>query len=128
MKGKSTTGGATAEFGPNMLGSARLRAGYAINSMFGQDLGHIMPYVTGGLGFGHFTAKFKNDAYEWTGKRLDTGYTIGGGVDYAINKNTIAKLEYQYMDFGKRTFSNESDYANLRLKAHTIRAGVAYKF
>lgn len=130
MKGKNkkiATGG-TAEFGPDMLGSTRLRAGYAINNMFGQDLGHIMPYVTGGLAYGHFKAKFKNGPYEWEGKRLDSGYTIGGGLDYAINLNTIAKLEYQYMDFGDRTFSNNSDFTNLRLKAHTIRAGVAYKF
>lgn len=120
--------GEVGEFTPTWLGSTRLRLGYGMNNLFGQDLGHIMPYVTGGLAFGGFKAKVTDGPAEWIGKRSDAGYTIGGGVDYAISHNTVAKLEYQYMDFGKRTFSDESDYARLRLKAHTIRAGVAYKF
>lgn len=129
LKGKYTNAaGVIGEFTPTWLGSTRLRAGYSIDNLFGQDLGHIMPYVTGGLAFGGFKAKVTNGANEWIGKRADTGYTIGGGVDYAISNNTIAKLEYQYMDFGNRSFSDETDYARLRLKAHTIRAGVAYKF
>ncbi|NGR07228.1 porin family protein [bacterium SGD-2] len=65
---------------------------------------------------------------EWVGERGDTGYTLGGGFDYAINRNTIAKLEYQYLDFGNRSFSDETDYARVRVKGHTLRAGVAYKF
>lgn len=120
--------GAIGEFSPNWLGSTRLRAGYAMNNVLGQGVGHLMPYVTGGLAFGGFKAKVTDGAREWIGERSDTGYTVGGGVDYAISNNTIAKLEYQYMDFGNRTFSDETDYAKLRFKAHTVRAGVAYKF
>lgn len=129
IEGKySSPSGATAKFSPGMLGSARLRAGYAMNNLFGQDLGHVLPYVTGGLAFGHFKAQIKDGNSEWTGKRGDTGYTVGGGVDYAINHNTIAKLEYQYMNFGDRTFSDDLNYTTLKFKTHTIRAGVAYKF
>jgi len=130
IKGKSTNvAGTTGEFTPTWLGSTRLRAGYAINNFLGQDMGHLLPYLTGGLAFGGFKATTKTSAgAEWSASRPDTGYTMGAGIDYAINNNTIAKLEYQYMDFGKRTFSDETDYVRLRMKAHTIRAGVAYKF
>jgi len=129
LQGKYTSPtGMTGEFSPSWLGSTRLRAGYSINNMFGQDFGHILPYVTGGLAFGGFKAKIVNRAHEWIGERADAGYTVGAGVDYAISHNTIAKLEYQYMDFGNRTFSDETAYARLRFKAHTLRAGVAYKF
>jgi len=129
IKGTHTNAaGTVAEFTPTWLGSTRLRAGYAINNFLGQDMGHLLPYLTGGLAFGGFKATTKNAGAEWSASRPDTGYTLGAGIDYAINHNTIAKLEYQYMDFGKRTFSEDADYVRLRLKAHTIRAGVAYKF
>lgn len=121
-------GGPVAEFTTQWLGSTRLRAGYAMNDMFGQDMGHLLPYVTGGLAFGSFKATVTDNGNEWVGERGDTGYTLGGGFDYAINRNTIAKLEYQYLDFGNRSFSDETDYARVRVKGHTLRAGVAYKF
>lgn len=125
---RANPAGVEAEFTPTWLGSTRLRAGYAINSFLGQDTGHLLPYVTGGLAFGGFKATKTESGTEWTASRADTGYTLGAGIDYAINHNTIAKLEYQYMDFGNRTFSEDVDLVRLRMKAHTIRAGVAYKF
>lgn len=129
IKGKHTdVSGAVAEFTPTWLGSTRLRAGYAINNFLGQDMGHLLPYLTGGLAFGGFKATKSHLGAEWSATRSDIGYTIGAGIDYAINTNTIAKLEYQYMDFGHRVISDETDYVRLRMKAHTIRAGVAYKF
>ncbi len=30
-----------------------------------------------------------------------TGYTVGGGVEYALNANWSARVEYRYSDFGR---------------------------
>jgi outer membrane immunogenic protein len=33
------------------------------------------------------------------------GYTIGGGIEYALTENLSVKLEYDYLNFGTQTFS-----------------------
>ena len=129
LKGKSTgEGEVTAEFSPTWLGSTRLRVGYAMDNIVGLNIGGFLPYVTGGLAFGGFKAKVMEGENEWIGTRSGLGYSVGGGIDYAINNNTIAKLEYQYLGFGNRSYADETDYARVKFKAHTLRAGVAYKF
>lgn len=105
-------------------GSARLRAGYAID--------RFLPYVTGGVAFGQ---------YEWDPHwpidgilhhaGTQTGWTIGAGLDYAITDNIIARIEYRYTDYGKKAYVDNVSpaYADeINLKTNTIRAGIAYKF
>jgi|SRR5579862_2168093 len=33
------------------------------------------------------------------------GYTVGGGIEYALNENISARLEYDYLDFGTSTYN-----------------------
>jgi outer membrane immunogenic protein len=67
-----------------------------------------------------------------------SGFTFGAGIEYAFWGNWSAKLEYDYMDFGTRsyefvtfnpittitTFSRFDD----RERVHVIRAGLNYRF
>ena len=61
------------------------------------------------------------------------GWTVGGGVDYMITPNWVARLEYAYYDFGTASHtalgSNGVSYTfDHSLTASVIKGGIAYKF
>ncbi|TIM17343.1 MAG: porin family protein, partial [Mesorhizobium sp.] len=57
------------------------------------------------------------------------GYTVGGGVEWAVSDKWTTKLEYQYFDFGKVDLSDlDGDEAKVKIDAHTIKIGLNYKF
>ncbi|WP_455476652.1 outer membrane protein [Bartonella sp. B41] len=106
-------------------GSTRLRAGFASN--------RIMPYISGGIAYGQFEdalsvsfAKKKDGPNLFAcDKKTMIGYTLGGGVDFAMMDNVILRAEYRYSDFGKEKFNNEVE---LNYKTNDFRVGIAYKF
>lgn len=66
-------------------------------------------------------------------KRIGSGFLVGAGVEHAFNNNWSVKLEYAYLDFGKRTIRGIDaggfvwDYKN-DLYAHTVKVGLNYRF
>ncbi|WP_375624594.1 MULTISPECIES: outer membrane protein [unclassified Bartonella] len=54
------------------------------------------------------------------------GFTIGGGVDFAMTDNVLLRAEYRYSDFGKKKFADDTREFNY--KTNDFRVGVAYKF
>jgi outer membrane immunogenic protein len=75
-------------------GSVRGRVGYAID--------RTLFYATGGAAFGTFTDTYVIPAGLGFDKVSTTkvGYTVGGGVEYAITNNWSLRAEYRYTDFG----------------------------
>jgi outer membrane immunogenic protein len=105
-------------------GSVRGRIGYAFD--------RVLLYVTGGVAFAHIN---EHDVSGLTGAFTDTattrtGWTVGGGLDYAFTNNWIGRVEYRYADFG--TFSYTSSLfgatENHKFTENAVRVGVAYKF
>ena len=68
-----------------------------------------MIYATGGVAYGGGTSKFS--AFDSTTGSFLTGspsttrvgWTIGGGVEYAVTNNITIKGEYLYADLGSST-------------------------
>ncbi len=52
------------------------------------------------------------------------GWTIGGGVDYAVTDNMFTRIEYRYNDFG----SGDLGGADVDFDQHTVNVGLAVKF
>lgn len=102
-------------------GAARARIGYAAD--------RFMPYLAGGLAFGGFKDRLKKPNSESTTNALRTGWTVGGGVDYAVTDNVILRAEYRYTNFGKQNFDfgNSTSYGR-KFSSNDIRIGIAYKF
>lgn len=104
-------------------GAARARVGYALD--------RFMPYIAGGAAFGNIKdgAHFQGEKVVSQSK-IQTGWTIGGGADYAVTDNVIMRLEYRYTDFGKRNFNvgDTSVNASGKLSTNDVRLGIAYKF
>ena len=60
-----------------------------------------------------------------------TGWTAGGGLDYAITENVFARIEYRYTSLSTAGFvsvATDSAEASNRVPINDLRAGIAYKF
>lgn len=111
------------------LGTVRARVGYAID--------RTLIYITGGLAYGGLNSN------PLTGNTTsNTGWTIGGGVEYAFTNNWTVRLEGLYIDVrdGRRsqTFINPvggvlpagvyTASTSRSGDAGLVRVGVNYKF
>jgi outer membrane immunogenic protein len=104
-------------------GDARLTLGYA--------MGRFLPYLAGGVALaddkGNTTFVGGSSGFSET----RAGWTIGGGLAYAITDNLITRLDYSYSDFGAKTQSTPGvpgGATRVRLDTHALRAGLSYKF
>ena len=57
-----------------------------------------------------------------------SGYSVGGGIEWAIATNWTATIEYDYMNFGSTPILFTNDQAAVDLKLHSFRVGINYKF
>jgi outer membrane immunogenic protein len=68
-------------------------------------VGNMLPYVTGGLAFGHVTNSYYDPTKpidtSWSNGR--TGWAAGAGVEDALARNVTMKLEFLYVDLGAQT-------------------------
>lgn len=56
-----------------------------------------------------------------------TGWTIGGGLEYAFDSNVSLKLEYLYTDFGSKTaVSPEGDRYKFETDMHAVKFGLNF--
>jgi outer membrane immunogenic protein len=111
------------------FGTVRGRVGYAMD--------RALVYFTGGFAYGGLN-KWSNDFKG--GQTFDdtvTGYVLGGGLEYKISPQWSAKVEYQYLNFGKNDPCGGGDcfsqavifYGGPAQKDddyHTVRAGLNY--
>lgn len=106
--------------------SIRGRLGYAFS--------RVLVYGTGGISY----AKIENTytlvpfSISESIEDIRAGWNVGGGVDYAIDENLIAGVEYRYTEF--------EEFRNVSMRAfpgitgsqeptlQSIRASLSYKF
>jgi outer membrane immunogenic protein len=113
----------TATFRDEIQGSIRGRAGYAVD--------RALFYATGGAAFGSLRNNYYSGAFQDSLSHTRVGYTVGGGVEYAIDPHWSVRAEYRYTDFGHYT-----DVAANTLGANVIKhdtenrveLGFSYKF
>jgi opacity protein-like surface antigen/outer membrane protease len=118
-------------------GSIRGRIGYLINP-------RLMLYTTAGATWQQerFGINCFDGNFDWctqgskseTANALRFGYTVGGGVEWALWRNWVSRIEYRFADYGRlshtffASFPQDSITETERLKTHTALAGVAYQF
>lgn len=102
------------------LSTVRGRAGYAFD--------RFLPYVTGGLAVGDIRAATPGLP---GGSATNTGWTAGGGIEFALPGNWSAKAEYLHVDLGSfncGTGCGGTPNENVALRENVFRAGVNYHF
>jgi len=98
----------------------RGRLGYAAD--------RFMPFISGGAAFGDIRASTPGFAGANT---TNAGWTIGGGLEFALAQNWTAKAEYLYVDLGKLNCGIACGALvtdNVSFTTNIVRAGVNYHF
>jgi high affinity Mn2+ porin len=107
------------------VGTVRGRVGYAFGS--------LLPYVTGGLAWGHTHVNI-NDAggdIVATPGANQIGWSAGAGVEWAVSGNWSAKLEYDYIDLSRRIYDLStfgSAPVSVDPNIHLVKLGLNYRF
>jgi outer membrane immunogenic protein len=102
------------------LGTARGRLGYAFD--------RFLPFVTGGLAVGDIRATTPGFA---GATQTNAGWTVGGGLEFALAANWTAKAEYLHVDLGNFNCGLSCGLAasdNVSYRADIFRGGVNYRF
>jgi outer membrane immunogenic protein len=115
VKGDGACVGGICQTKSRWLATARGRVGYAID--------RLMPYVTGGVAFADLQTTVPGAALQ---SDTRTGWTVGGGAEYAFAPNWTLKAEYLFVDLGK--FTCVACGANVKFNENIVRAGLNYKF
>lgn len=96
------------------IGTVRGRLGYAVD--------RFLPYVTGGFAYGG------TELFTGAGRasQVQTGWTLGAGVEYAITNNLTARVEGLYVDLSdKRVYGGANKTGT---EVGIVRAGINAKF
>ena len=126
-KPRSNLGG-IGDYGSQQIqGSVRGRLGVAVD--------RALFYGTGGVAFGGLKNTYVNSLNGLSDNLSHTkvGYTVGGGVEYAVTNNWSVRAEYRYTDFGSYTDNLGNSTAggvNVRHREtdNRVQAGFSYKF
>jgi outer membrane immunogenic protein len=118
----------TAETSQSWVATVRGRVGYAWDRW--------LVFGTGGAAFTDEDIQLCNVAFGCGSQsKIASGWTAGGGVEYAFAGNWSAKLEYLHNDFGSQSFGPTLDAGGGFFHARTVtltndivRAGVNYKY
>lgn len=104
----------------NWFSTLRARAGFAAD--------RVLIYATGGVAWADMDFRLSDGAVSYSGGDTLTGYTVGGGVEWALANNWTVKGEYLYIDLDNAKFRGGGMAANYDNAFHTIRFGLNYKF
>jgi outer membrane immunogenic protein len=100
----------------------------------GAAFDRLLIYGKGGVAFARDQNSFTDIAGNSARNALmRTGWTAGVGLEYGINANWSAKVEYDYLGFGSQTLNlttptTPSYASNAGLNVHEIKAGVNFRF
>jgi outer membrane immunogenic protein len=102
------------------FGTVRGRLGYAV--------GQSLPFITGGLAYGGL--RTSNPFSAITEKDTRVGWTVGGGIEYAVAGAWSVKAEYLYyeldgMNCGTFVCGSEIE---VKFKGNLVRAGTNFRF
>ena len=103
-----------------------LRAGYVMDDTF-------MPYLLGGVTWTKLKGGLKLGSQTLWDSDTVTGWTLGAGVEYKINRNWHARVQYRYSRYKEAKFkwqdgTEEYNGKTDKYKTHSIMFGVSYNF
>lgn len=100
----------------------------------GAAFDRLLVYGKGGVAFAHDRSTL-NDVFGGSASTdlNRTGWTAGAGLEYALDRNWSARLEYDYLGFGSQTLNLPTaslpGYAsNASLDVQEVKAGINYRF
>ena len=115
----------------NSIGTVTGRVGYAWNN--------VLLYAKGGYAGGHVQFSVSDTCCvggspmgAGSDSHWQSGWTIGGGLEYGLTPNWIVGAEYNYIDLGTASYEVGGGAGNytfdVRTRIQTVLARLSYKF
>lgn len=96
------------------------RAGYAFDNW--------LLFIAGGFAVADVNFNEGTDLFAGRGGKY-YGWSIGGGADFAVTRNLIARVQYLYDDYGHKDYVNQfNDVYRVSLTGQTVRGALIWKF
>lgn len=112
-----------------------------VRGRFGWTNGPLLLYATGGFAYGDTTSSISgsasgglNGTFNVSQTNHHTGWTVGGGVEYALTHHLSLKTEYKWVDLGTQNLitapigGGATASLNETTRFHTIEVGLNYRF
>jgi outer membrane immunogenic protein len=100
----------------------------------GAAFDRLLVYGKGGVAFAHDRSSL-SDVFGGTASTnmTRTGWTAGAGLEYALDRNWSAKLEYDYLGFGAEALNLPTPAfpgysSNASLNVQEVKFGINYRF
>lgn len=106
--------------------SGNLYADWTVMSGLAYD--RWLVYAKGGLALYNTNAKLSLSPDTYKSDDTLFGWTVGGGVEYALSDKWSLKSEYKYYDFDDFNLTTPDVDVNNDIKVHSFMVGVNYKF
>ncbi len=122
--------------GGNFVGQTNVDLDWfsTVRGRVGYAAGPTLLYFTGGLAFadvGYSTSGTNGvTSYAVSSDSIETGYTLGGGLEWAFAPDWSLKSEYLYVDLGDQTLTSPGGAfrSSTDVDFHTVRVGLNYQF
>jgi len=90
----------------------------------------LLVFVTGGLALGGLEAEIYGfGPFGYDLDKTASGYTIGGGAEWAVTDRMTVKAEYLYIDLANKDFDVPvSGFESVGLETSVVRFGVNWRF
>ncbi|MEW6436339.1 MAG: outer membrane protein [Pseudomonadota bacterium] len=105
---------------------------FSIRGRIGYAFDRVLVYATGGGAYGNFHTSYNDGVVFDSFNNGHFGWTVGGGLEYAIDNNWSVRGEYRYTDYGRQTdspvFSDVDGFVSHHIRDNRVQAGFSYKF
>jgi len=124
--------GFPAAFGVNYKTSVPIEG--SIRGKLGVAWDRVLLYATGGVAFAGVDATYTTPFGSSTQSTTRVGWTVGGGLEYAVTNNWSLFAEYRYTDFGSYSnnptlaFGNIPVTVNRHFTQNQVQGGFSYHF
>jgi len=130
-------------FGSGLTATTRADIQGSIRGRIGVAWDRALIYGTGGVAFGGFNTSytFFSPFFALGGtssfSTTRVGWTVGGGIEYAVTNNWSVRAEYRYTDFGRTTYAPFSTVfapfgggftGHHHFTQNQVQVGFSYKF
>ena len=104
-----------------------------ITGRVGAAFDRLLVYGKGGLALAQDQSSLTDlGGHTATDSLVRKGWTVGAGLEYALDDHWSAKIEYDYLGFGSQTLSFttplEKVGSNASLNVQEVKAGVNFRF
>jgi outer membrane immunogenic protein len=104
-----------------------------VRGRVGLATGPVLSYVTAGYAYGSVNTSITEagaPAFS-SGNRIQSGWTVGSGVEAALGGNWTGKIEYLYLDLGNKSDSFTAltvpQTLNTEIRENIFRVGLNYR-